>query len=247
MATKIDTKITWPDRLKIQGQLSFPLYSTQQIDEVAEWRVKKGHKAPQFPDKIGVTLALTQAQYDKARAYLTDVYLPFVDTLYKDTDGAKGIGPDLVKELLDQAKREVWIDEGDKKKRPNLPIRSLDDKDRKNLDEKFVAKLKVNGPYEEAPLERKALMKIGEDTRVLTIAELNEEGVLPARHTDPDKLWWGSGWMFRTSVRFNAFDSASVGVSAYADVIYLLPELGLPVGGGNTDAEMLEEGDDWDE
>ncbi|QDF15926.1 hypothetical protein HWC34_gp16 [Microbacterium phage Alex44] len=252
MANNSKVEIPWPKNINLQGQLSFPLTSKEDIEKLQAWRLKKGIKPPQFPDKIGGTLLLKQNQWDKAVQYLTETYLPFVDELYKLTDGEKGIEPGLVAELLDQAKRDVWIDEGDKKKRPNLPLRRLDEKDIKNTSDAdgktpYVGKVRFSGPFEEAPIEKAAIvMRDGQQT-VVSLQELKDQGVLPASRSDWDVLWWGSSWTFRVNMRFNAFDSASVGVAAYAPKMYLLPHLGMPVSGG-TDADVIDEdGDDWDD
>ena len=236
-------KIEYPKNLTIQGLLSFPIKSEKEIEALAEWREKKNIKKPKFPDKIGGSLFLNEANYEKAVKYLEEVYLPFVDTLYKETNGSKGIEPDLVKRLMKQVKARKWV--GDDKK-PNLPIRDLNAKDKENLgDFDAVAKIKFAGPYE-ADIAIKAIVQPeGEDRQVVTIASLIEDGVIPESRQDVDTLWWGAGWNFRTSLRMNAFDSASVGVSAYSQTLYLLPHLGLPVSSGG-DAAILEDGDDTD-
>ena len=233
--TKVE--IEWPKNYVATGILSFPLCSDEDIAALAEWRVKRGIKKPKFADKIGGSLLLNQEQYDKARAYLTDTYLPFVDTLYKDTDGAKGISPELVAELLKQAKAEDWS-------KSNMPIRNLTDKDIENAPDGIVYKLKFSGPYE-ASITKKALIKPDPNGPLQAINISEVEG-LPENRKDEDTLWWGANWHFRTSLRFNAFDTASVGVSAYcAGTLYLLPHLGMPITGGG-DAAVLEDGDDWE-
>lgn len=241
--------INWPENITVQGQLSFPIKSQAEIEELAAWRVTKGIKPPQFDDKIGGTLILNQLNYDKVYEYLTETYLPFAIDLYKITNGEKGIDPDLTEELLKQAKKKVWIDPTDKKKRPNMPIRDLSDKDIENMgDFDGVAKVKFSGPYNNNEIKVKAIVKDsnGKQT-VVSIDDLIDEGILPEGHTDPNRLWWGSNWKFRTSFRFNAFDSAMVGVSAYAQTLYLLPHLGLETFGGNDDSIVTDEDLDWEE
>ena len=240
MATKID----YPERVTVQGQLAFPLKSEAEIEALKEWRAKKGVKKPKYPDKIGGTLILNQVNYDKVQKYLVDTYLPFVDTLYKETDGDKGIEPDQVKALLKQAKEKNWLGPDNK---PNLPLRSLNEKDQENMrDYPGVAKLSFSGPYQE-DLEVKAILVDSDGNRsAVSLDTLIDEDMLPDSRRDSSKLWWGSGWIFRASFRFNAFDKATVGVTAYADTLYLLPHLGLPVFGGNSDAAVLEDGDDAD-
>lgn len=245
-------KIQWPANLEVQGLMSFPIYSKENIEELVDWRKKKNIPAPKYDDKIGGTLLLGQRNWDKAYAYLTQEYLPFVDTLYKDTDGKKGIHPDLVKELLDQALSDTWIVKEGRQEKPNMPLRRLTDKDRENLPEGFeaVGKLKFAGPYPAGtPITRKAVVYDSQNKQsVVSLQDLRDDEVLPENRADENKLWWGAGWHFRTQLRFNAFDAASVGVTAYADNVYLLPHLGLPTSGGADAAIIADDGDDaWDD
>ena len=236
-------KIEYPKNLTVQGLLSFPIKSEDEIEKLVEWREKKNIKKPKFPDKIGGSLILNQSNYDKAVEYLEKTYLPFVDTLYKDTNGDKGIEPALVKSLLEQVKKRNWLAADGK---PNLPLRELNDKDRENLgDFPGVAKIKFSGPYEENLGVKAIVQPAGGDRMVVSIQSLIEDGIIPESRHDVNSLWWGAGWQFRTNLRMNAFDSASVGVTGYAQTIYLLPHLGLPVSGGG-DAAVLEDGDDAD-
>ncbi|QCG78301.1 hypothetical protein SEA_ALOEVERA_15 [Microbacterium phage AloeVera] len=236
-------KIEYPKNLVLQGQLSFPIKSDDEIQKLAEWREKKNIKKPKFPDKIGGSLILNQANHDKAVAYLRDTYLPFVDVLYKETDESKGISPDLTKSLLKQVTDGNWLAADGK---PNLPLRELNDKDRENLgDYPGVSKFKFAGPYE-GDLNVKAIIKApGGSPEVVSIQSLIEDGIIPESRHDVNSLWWGANWNFRINVRMNAFDSASVGVTGYVETLYLLPHLGLPVSGGG-DAAVLEDGDDAD-
>lgn len=240
-----NTRIEYPKNLTIQGQLAFPIKSEEEIAALAEWRTKKNIKKPKFPDKIGGWLILNQLNYDKAIEYLENTYLPFVDTLYKETNGDKGVAPDVNKAFMAQVKKKIWLDSDNK---PNLPIRELNDKDRDNLrGYPGVAKIKFSGPYEES-IGVKAIIQSSEGERsVVSIQSLIDDDIIPEGRGDVDRLWWGAGWNFRTSLRMNAYDSATQGVTAYAQTLYLLPHLGLPVSGGG-DAAVLEDGDDadWD-
>ena len=241
------TKYTgeYPKNLAIQGELSFPLTSESDLEAVAAWRVERNIKKPKFDDKIGVTLLLGQEQYDKALAYYRDVYLPFVEVLYKETDGEKGVDAKALKVLTEQAKKEEWLGADG---RPNTPFRNLNDKDKEHSEGKgFVAKFAISGPYNDAPFEKKALIQDADGSKVVvTIPHLVETGVLSEKAADTNRLWWGSGWNFKSSVRLNAYDTAKVGVTAYGTVLYLLPHLGLPMTGGNSsDSDVVEDDDDW--
>ena len=63
-----------------------------------------------------------------------------------------------------------------------------------------------------------------------------------------DALSDPSGWPFRTALRFNVYDSASLGVTAYNDTLYLLAYHDLPVlsDSSPSDAAVLEDGSDID-
>jgi len=242
-------EIEYPDNLKVQGQLAFPLYSNKNIEQIVEWRKKKGKPAAQFPDKIGATLFLDKENFEKARTYLLEVFFPFQQVL--EANGKKHLDGVYHEDLIAQIKDGVWIDPTDKKKaRPNLPLRGLTKKDEENLgeDHEYVGKIKFFGPYQQ-DLGTKALVK-GADgkTKVRSIRDLIEDEVIPEERSDTSRLWWGSGWDWRASLRFGGFESPFVGISGYsAPAIYLLPHKGLPVIGGNAaDAEMVEDGDDQD-
>ncbi|QNN98063.1 hypothetical protein SEA_FEDE_15 [Microbacterium phage Fede] len=237
-------KIEWPRSLTVQGQLSFPIKSEAEIEKVVEWRKKNNIKKPKYDDKIGGSLILNQVNYDKAVAYLEEVYLPFVDVLYKETNGEKGVDADALKLLKEQVKKRNWLAADGK---PNLPLRDLNEKDRENLGEfPGVAKLKFSGPYEENLGVKAIIQPQGEPRYVTSIDSLVEDGLIPESRRDVDQLWWGANWNFRVNVRMNAFDKATVGVTGYVQTLYLLPHLGLPVFGGSGDADVLEDGDDAD-
>lgn len=237
-------KIQYPDNTILRGELTFPIKSEKEIAELVQWRQDKGHKKPKFPDKIGATLFLRQMQYDKLVKALED-YMDFANTLYEETEGDKGVDNDVRKLLRDQIKKREWVGADGK---PNLPIRSLSEKDIANLpdDHKYVGKVKFSGPWQE-DIKIKAI-QLDADLRnpvVVSIDSLIEDEILSEDMRDTEKLWWGSGWHFQVALRFNAYDSASIGISAYGGPIYLLPHLGLERRGRNTDAEVIAEGDDW--
>lgn len=242
-------EIAYPENVKVQGQLAFPLYSAKNIEQIVEWRKKKGKPEAQFPDRIGASLFLDKENFEKAREYLLETFFPFQLTLA--AAGKKHLEVEYHEDLIEQIKNNVWVDPTDKKKkRPNLPLRDLKPKDHENLGEghPYVGVIKFQGPYQQ-DLGKKALVR-GADgkTKVLTIRDLIEDEVIPQERSDTSTLWWGSGWTWRASLRMGGFDSPFVGVSAYsAPAMYLLPHKGLPVIGGNgADAEMVEDGDDQD-
>lgn len=244
MATK--TEIEWPDNLNVQGLLSFPIKSAYEIGQLIEWRKKKNIKKPKFPDKVGASLLLKQGQHDKAVEHLLEMYVPFIDTLYRETDGEKGFEPNEVKRLLRLVKAQDWSES-------NLPIRDLTDKDVENNggeDCPYVSKISFKGPYE-GDLHVKSIVRVNGTPKVMTLDDMGENGYeLPDGMSDTTKLWWGARWNFRVNLRLNAFDSPrGTGVTAYGRTLYLLPELGLPVlsGNGADNAVIAEDGDDWEE
>src|SRR5690606_3372896 len=107
----------------------------------------------------------------------------------------------------------------------------------------YVYKIKFSGPYDNKPFAKKAIIKDEDGNQVaVRLSEID----LPEERSNPDALWWGSNWHFRVGMRMNAFDAATLGVTAYANTLYLLPHKGLPVLGGGNDADVLEDGDDWE-
>lgn len=249
---KPKVKIEWPKNFTVQGQLSFPLKSDEEIEQLKAWRLEKDIPKPQFDDKIGGTLFLTQAQWDRSLAHLRDVYIPFVDTLYADTNGSKGVDSEYTAMWLKQIADDVWHDPGDKKKKPNLPLRRLSPKDIENLPDEnpYVGKLKFAGPYEE-DISVKALVRENaadpqSSLMVHSIASIKELGILDEK-TDVDRLWFGAGWTFRAPLKFNAYDKASAGITAYiSGPLYLMTDHPMPTFSGNTDEEVVEDGDDWE-
>lgn len=240
-----NTKIEWPKNLVLTGGLSFPIKSEDEIKLLQEWRAEKKLKKPKYADKIGVTLLLKEPQLEKIVKHLEDVYLPFVDVLYKNTDGEKGVEPEVVAALLKQVKARDWSDK-------NLPIRELTAKDIENNggDEcPYIAKVKINGPYESSFKVAAKIVREGQVSEIVEVNEIEDYGFdVPDNYLDTEKLWWGAGATIQVSLRFNAFDTANTGVSAYGNKLYLLPHLGLPTfGGGSSDADVVDEGDDWDE
>jgi hypothetical protein len=238
----------YPNDLNLRGQLSFPLYTEKNIEEAKEWRKKKGFKALKFDEKRGATLLLKPLQFERLQQHLIEVVIPFGGTLFKATDGEKGVEPDVVKALLKQMKDGNYIGPDNK---PNLPIRRLSEADIKNTtpdgetESPYVGKVKFQGPYkEDLPI---SVLLVDTNTgkeRIITIQDLVDDEILPANRADTTRLWWGAGWKFKTSLRFNVFDAASIGVSAFAQKVYLLPHLGLPISAGG-DANIIEDGDDW--
>jgi hypothetical protein len=242
-ATKSREKveIPWPKNLVIEGPMSFPLTSVADLDAIKDWRAKRKIAAPEYDDKIGVNILLTQEKYEKAVDYLENVYMPFTG-IYHELTG-KGVDPAAQADLLAQIKERKWTTLEGRKEKPNLPIRELTDSDRENIDtDLYTFKMKVSGPYE-ADFEKKAIIKNDQGRQVAV--ELSKID-LPTSRRDPNQLWWGSNWHFRVPMKMNAFERASLGITAYGSVLFLLPHLGLPISGGTDEAQVLEDGDDWE-
>lgn len=238
-----EKKIEYPDNINVRGIMSFPLYSLSNIEQMAEWRTRKNIGKPRYPDRIGFSLMLDQSQHDKVVENLGKVYLPFAKTLQAVSGKTKGIDPVLVGKLQKLVKEEDWSE-------TNLPIRNLNDRDlennAKNGLENIVSKLRVAGPPMEKPITLKALVREDHDDErsaqvVVPISQIEDR---LGEQSDPTALWWGAGWPFKTNIRFNAFNAASFGVTAYVRSAYLFADRDLPTFGGG-DASILEDGDDW--
>src|SRR6188768_3261480 len=130
---------TYPKNLVVQGILSFPITSENDLVALKQWRVDRKIAKPKFPDKISANLLITKETYNKVVKYLEEVYLPFVNVLHADTDGEKGLDKETVAELMKQVKARDWSNS-------NFPIRELTEKDKANRpSEDLVYKVKFSG------------------------------------------------------------------------------------------------------
>lgn len=233
------TKIEYPANINVDGIMSFPIYSKEQIPMVEAWRTRKGFAKPKYADRISFALLLNEKQTEDVVKGLAE-YLTFAATLQEVSGGKKGIDPELVAKLQALVEKRDWSEK-------NLPLRKLSAKDLENADKNdigdVVTKIKVAGPVGEAPFTRKALIKVDGTPTVVSLSEVEER---LGDQTDPNALWWGASWPFRTNVRFNAFDAANYGVTAYGKSAYLLADKELKSFGGGGDAEVVD-GGDWDD
>lgn len=236
-------KVIYPANLNVMGRMSFPLYSEENIEQLKEWRTRRNVAKPKYDDRVGFALYITQAQEDRVCANLLDVYLPFASTLQAETNKEKGIDPKLVAKLVKLVEARDWTEK-------NLPIRELNDKDVENLEkngiDNIVSKISVAGPQTQ-PIKRKAIVNRDGDQIVVGLDdEQVREKLESIERADSDALWWGSLWPFKTQVRFNAYDAAKYGVSAYVNTAYLFADQELITFSGS-DAAILEDGDDWED
>jgi len=238
-------EIEYPKNLNVNGIMSFPLYTVENINQLQEWRSRKGIPKPRFDDRISLTLLLTQAQHDRVKNYLLETYLPFAATLQAQTDKKKGIDPKLIAKLVKLVEAEDWSEK-------NLPIRDLNERDVENIEKNeygdIVSKMKISGPPEQKPIGLKALFREDDlpETEPLEVVPLSSVTHLMHEQTDHTALWWGAGWPFRVNVRFNAFEAQGYGVSAYTNMAYLQAHRELRQFGGAQDADVLADGDDWE-
>ena len=237
--------IEYPDNLNVTGKLSFPIKSEQEIEALQDWRLSKGHKKPKFPDKIGVSLLIKEETQQRIIEYLRETYIPFSVRLNEVSRGDAGVTSDQAKTLDTQLAKKNWYGADGK---PNVPLREMSDKEQEGLDGyPAISKIRLAGPMQNAPIKVQALQRVDGGLKIFDIEELVDDGILPEGHTEPNKLWWGTGWYFRTSVRFYASDTPRLGITGYIQKLYLLPHLGMPVVGNQSDAKILEEGDDdWE-
>lgn len=228
--------LAFPKNMPVLGQLSFPLWSEEDIDRLAKWRSEKGFSAGQFPDRIGGNLFITQKQVDHIQDYLLKTFLPFSLKQYASTNGKKGFDQDAIDELTELIKNEDWSEK-------NLPIRELSEKDTDNLGEgtEFVAKFSYSGSGGNE-IRKAALGKEDEDLMVVDLDTVPAAG-------DTDRLWWGSRNWFRGAFNLNAYTrvvgagKASLtiyGISAYSRALYLRTDLPMNWG-GNDDEAVLED------
>ena len=233
-SAKVEAKqgpLAYPKNLPVLGQLSFPLWSDNDITALALWRAEKGYKAGQYPDKVGGSLFITQEQVDKIQKYLLEIFLPFALAQYADTNGKKGFDQAAIDELSTLITNEDWSE-------ANLPVRELSEKDIKNLgdDTEFVAKLSFSGSGGNE-ITKKALGRDEEgDLEVIAI---------PSEAGDVDRLWWGARNWFRAAFNLNAYtrvikkDVVVYGISAYTRAAYLRTDLPMTMG-SNDDEAVLE-------
>lgn len=234
-------KISYPDNCIVQGTLAFPIKSDEEIEALKEWREKKGYKKPKFPDKVGGNLFIREKTLERLAVYMEETYIPFITDLRNA--GKNTLDEDEQDTLLQLVKARDWSDK-------NLPIRELTPKDIESTggeDSPFVAKIKFQGPYQASlPIKYVVHNEAGRQ-EVVKFNELEDYQVtLPAGQDDPEKLWFGSGWPFRLSLRLNAYNQNEPGITAYVNEMYLLAYADLPVFTSNNDeAVVAEDGDDW--
>ena len=225
----------YPANLGLEGVLSFPLWNDHDINtSLPEWRAKKGLKKGKFPDRIGATLLLNQAQVDKAQKYLLDVFLPYITELH-EFNSDKGHSPEDVDTLRALIEAEDWSHEDG----VILPLRHLTEKDEENIDdESIVAKFSFGGSGGNEIARNKVLARDEDGTLiVMDLDSYTDNGVkLPAL----DTLFWGSRNTFRGSFNLNAYSNASTGIGAYTRRLYLRTDLPMFFGGGSDDETVLE-------
>lgn len=236
-----DNKLAYPNNIIVQGTMAFPIKSEEEIVALKEWREGKGIKKPKYPDRIGGNLLIKEKTLERIANYLESTYIPFIDDLRaaKKSD----MEPEDQQMLLDLVKARDWSDK-------NLPIRELTPKDIESNggdDCPFAAKIKFQGPYKKSLPVKYVVQDENGKQQVVEFNELGDYGVeLPKGSDDPDKLWFGSGWPFRVSFHMNAYNQNDPGITAYANEIYLLTYMDLPVfTSNNDDAVVAEDGDDW--
>ena len=238
VTTASPSTLAYPKNIGVLGQLSFPLWSDEDITKLAAWRAEKGFKAGQFPDKVGGSLFLTQGAVDKVQTYLLETFLPFAKEQYAATNGKKGFDQSAIDELTQLIKDNDWSD-------ANLPLRELGKKDVDNLgeDTDIVAKLSFAGSGGNE-ISKKALA-LNADGELEVVSLDTVEGI-----GDTDRLWWGARNPFRGAFNLNAYTRVInekkgivvYGISAYTRALYLRSDLELSFGGGNDDEAVLEDG-----
>ena len=236
--------VEWPDNLTVQGRMTFPLYTEESLVQVAAWRERKKFAKPDYDEVTGFGLFLTQAQQDKIKKHLLEVYIPFASTLKKESGGKYGLDPKIILKL------QKLVEEDDFSEN-NLPLRDLSDSDERNLEkngfDNVVSKVRVLGPRDNGPVKIKALVKRDGMSSVVPITD-DDVVEKMGEANDHTKLWWGASWPFRTELRFNAYQAQGFGISAYGTGVYLLADQELKqFSNNNSDVAVAEDGDDWEE
>jgi len=234
--------LQYPKNGTALGVLSFPLWNESDIDALAKWRQEKNIKPGQYPDRIGGSLFITQAEVDRVQKYLVEVFVPFTVEQYAHTNGTKGFSPEVAEALIELINAEDWTE-------TNLPIRDLSDKDLENLgeDTDFVAKLVFSGSQGNE-IQKKALTREDPDNPKSSLVVIDLDSVPGIG--DPDRLWWGARNWFKGAFNMNAYTREVQvgkqkvlvhGISAYSRFLYLRTDLEMNFGGGNDDEQVLEE------
>lgn len=126
-----------PKNVTIYGRLSFPRFT--HAEAVAANKKSNFIQADEADVKPEFNLLIEQAQLDKIRDHLRDVFLPYVEEQFKK--GAKekdALDPKVVKKILQKLEDEDWDGA------PILPIKTLSDKNKESAPE-AVATVKVVG------------------------------------------------------------------------------------------------------
>ena len=126
-----------PKNVTIRGRLSFPRFTHKEA--VAANKKSNFVEADEANVKPEFNLLIEQAQLDKLKNHIRDVFIPYVQEQYsKDPKNKDALPPKVVKQILDKLDDEDWDGV------PNLLIKSLSDKNRESAPE-CVASVKLVG------------------------------------------------------------------------------------------------------
>lgn len=240
MATKQtnNAPLAYPKSLMVNGILSFPLWSEDDLVRLQEWRLKKRLPSPEYEQRIGGSLFVDQAMVDKIKSYLTETFLPYT-AKQNALDGKKGLDKEAIQDLEKRIDKEDWT-LGDRIPYI-LPLRNLTEKDSENVDDDIVAKFAFSGSGGNT-ISKKFLAR--DDDGTLMVVQPQTVSGIPLEEIDrmDESLFWGARQTWRGSFNLNGYMKAKTGISAYTRTLYLRTDLPMSWGGGGSDdTAVLEE------
>ncbi len=126
-----------PKNITIYGRLSFPRFTHKEA--VMANKKSSFVKADEADVSPEFNLLVEQAQLDKLKTHILDVFLPFVEENYaKDPKSRDALDPKVVKKIREKIENEDWDGA------PFLPMKQVSDKN-KEVAPETVASVKVTG------------------------------------------------------------------------------------------------------
>lgn len=132
-----------PKNVTVFGRLSFPAFTHKEaVAKALKSSIAQiAQKAAATPEEISpeFNLLLEQAQLDKLRTHILDVFIPYVQANYaKDPKSRDSLDPKVVKKIQDKLASEDWDGV------PFLPFKTISEKNQEAAPEAVVS-IKLNG------------------------------------------------------------------------------------------------------
>lgn len=223
-----------PKNVTIYGRLSFPKFTHKEALASALKSTIAGiaKKAADSPDEITpeFNLLVEQAQLDKLKTHILDVFIPFVEENYaKDPKSRDSLDPKLIAKLKAKVEAEDWDGA------PFLPMKTVTEKNQEAVPE-AVASVKLSGSK-------------GTDIKLMATVYSEDQLLVP----DPDIISYPfitelsktvfsmyAGAYVTATLNLFAFNASSNvnGISAGANVAVYRGNLeGARLGGGGLDID----------